>query len=37
MLAGNHEYELLSTEANKVVTEFADRWGLDVDLLNEQG
>jgi len=31
--AGDHEYELLSTEANKVVAEFADRWRLDVDLL----
>jgi len=31
--AGDHEYELLSTEANKVVAEFADRWGLDADLL----
>ncbi len=31
--AGDSEYELLSTEANKVVAEFADRWGLDVDLL----
>ena len=31
--AGDSEYELLSTEANKVVAEFADRWGLDADLL----
>ena len=31
--AGDSEYELLSTEANKVVAEFADRWRLDVDLL----
>jgi hypothetical protein len=31
--AGDSQYELLSTEANKVVTEFAERWGLDVDLL----
>ncbi|MFI5107521.1 MAG: hypothetical protein ACHP78_01605 [Terriglobales bacterium] len=31
--AGDYEYELLSTEADKVVAEFADRWGLDVDLL----
>jgi len=31
--AGDSEYELLSTEANKVVAEFAERWGLDADLL----
>ena len=31
--AGDSEYELLSTEANKVVVEFAHCWGLDVDLL----
>jgi len=31
--AGDSEYELLSTEANKVVVEFANRWRLDVDLL----
>ena len=31
--AGDSEYGLLSTEANKVVTEFADRWRLDADLL----
>ena len=31
--AGDYEYELLSTEADKVVAEFADCWGLDADLL----
>ncbi len=31
--AGDHEYELLSNEANSVCTEFADRWGLDADML----
>ena len=31
--AGDYEYELLSTEADSIFTEFADRWGLDVDLL----
>ena len=33
---GDYEYELLSTEADKVVAEFADRWGLDVDLVRAQ-
>ena len=31
--AGNCHYQLLSTEADTLCTEFADRWGLDVDLL----
>ncbi len=31
--AGDYEYELLSTEADSICTEFADRWGLDADLL----
>ena len=31
--AGNHHYQLLSTEADSLCAEFADRWGLDVDLL----
>jgi hypothetical protein len=31
--AGDHHYQLLSTEADSLCTEFADRWGLDVDLL----
>jgi hypothetical protein len=31
--AGDHEYKLLNTEGDSVCTEFADRWGLDVDLV----
>ena len=31
--AGNSQYQLLSTEADSLCTEFADRWGLAVDLL----
>jgi hypothetical protein len=31
--AGDYEYELLSTEADSICTEFADRWGLDAELL----
>jgi len=31
--AGEHQYQLLSVEADSLCTEFADRWGLDVDLL----
>jgi hypothetical protein len=31
--AGNSQYRLLSVEADSLCTEFADRWGLDVDLL----
>ena len=34
--AGDSKYALLSTQADKVVTEFAERWGLDVDLLRAQ-
>jgi len=30
---GDHQYHLLSTEADSLCTEFAERWGLDVDLL----
>ncbi|MGA2859098.1 MAG: hypothetical protein ABSE40_19685 [Candidatus Sulfotelmatobacter sp.] len=30
---GNSHYQLLSTEADSLCTQFADRWGLDVDLL----
>jgi hypothetical protein len=30
---GNSQYQLLSTEADSLCTEFADRWGLDPDLL----
>jgi hypothetical protein len=31
--AGNSQYQLLSTEADSLCTEFANRWGLDIDLL----
>jgi hypothetical protein len=31
--AGDHQYQLLVTEANSLCSEFADRWGLDPDLL----
>jgi len=30
---GDHHYQLLSTEADSLCTEFANRWGLDIDLL----
>ena len=30
---GDHHYQRLSTEADSLCTEFADRWHLDVDLL----
>jgi hypothetical protein len=30
---GEYQYRLLVTEANSLCSEFADRWGLDVDLL----
>jgi hypothetical protein len=30
---GGYQYQLLGTEADSLCTEFADRWGLDVDLL----
>ena len=30
---GEHQYQVLVTEANSLCTEFADRWGLDPDLL----
>jgi len=30
---GNSQYQLLSAEADVLCTDFADRWGLDVDLL----
>jgi len=30
---GDHQYELLSAEADSLCAEFADRWGLDSDLL----
>lgn len=31
--AGEHQYQLLRTEADSLCSEFADRWGLDPDLL----
>jgi hypothetical protein len=31
--AGEDQYQLLSVEADSLCTQFADRWGLDVDLL----
>ena len=31
--SGDRHYQLLSNEADSLCTEFADRWGLDVDLL----
>jgi hypothetical protein len=30
---GEYQYQLLGTEADSLCTEFANRWGLDVDLL----
>ena len=30
---GDHQYQLLSAEADSLCTEFADRWDLDLDLL----
>ncbi len=30
---GEHQYALLNGEADSLCTEFADRWGLDPDLL----
>ena len=30
---GDHQYQLLSTEADSLCIDFADRWGLDVELL----
>jgi len=30
---GEHQYQLLVSEANSLCSEFADRWCLDVDLL----
>jgi hypothetical protein len=31
--SGNYQYQVLAARANELCTEFADRWGLDVDLL----
>ncbi|MGD0471402.1 MAG: hypothetical protein ABSA54_23765 [Terriglobales bacterium] len=31
--SGNYQYQVLSTRAESLCTEFAERWGLDVDLL----
>ena len=33
MPVGAHEYQLLRHEADSICTEFAERWGLDIDLL----
>jgi hypothetical protein len=30
---GDYQYEVLCAEADSLCTEFADRWGLDLDLL----
>jgi hypothetical protein len=30
---GDHQYHLLSAEADSLCTEFASHWGLDIDLL----
>jgi hypothetical protein len=30
---GDHQYHLLSAEADLLCTEFANRWGLDIELL----
>ena len=30
---GDHQYHLLSSEANSLCTEFANRWGLDIGLV----
>ena len=31
--SGHHEYQVLAARADELCLEFADRWGLDVDLL----
>ena len=31
--AGDHQYQLLNTEAGSLCTEFANRWGLNIELL----
>jgi hypothetical protein len=31
--SGDHHYQLLSTEADSLCMEFANRWGLNVDFL----
>ncbi|HZL50122.1 MAG TPA: hypothetical protein VFC37_04150 [Terracidiphilus sp.] len=31
--AGNSQYQVLNARADELCTEFAERWGLDVDLL----
>jgi hypothetical protein len=31
--SGNYQYQVLAARADELCTEFADRWGLDVDLL----
>jgi hypothetical protein len=31
--SGNHEYQVLAARADELCTKFAERWGLDRDLL----
>jgi hypothetical protein len=31
--SGNYQYQVLSARADELCTEFAERWGLDLDLL----
>ena len=31
--SGNYQYQVLAARADELCTEFAERWGLDVDLL----
>jgi hypothetical protein len=31
--SGNYQYQVLCARADELCTEFAERWGLDVDLL----
>lgn len=31
--AGNYQYQVLSARADSLCSEFAERWGLDIDLL----
>ena len=31
--AGNYQYQVLNARADELCSEFAERWGLDIDLL----
>ena len=31
--AGDHQYQLLNAEADSLCAEFAERWGIDIELL----